>query len=181
MELCIPTESYFPMEPTTAMEPRLVALEEKQLAGMHLQMSLARNRTTEVWKGFRPRVREIEGRVGDSFISMQVYGAEPGEIFSPETVFEKWAAIEVSTQENLPPGIEPYSLVGGLYAVFLHQGPASAAPLTMQQIFGAWLPASIYQLDDREHFEILPADYRPDDPKAREEIWIPIRHSDPQT
>lgn len=42
-------------------------------------------------------------------------------------------------------------------------------------IFGTWLPASGYVLDDRPHFEVLGPGYRPDDPEAEEDIFIPIR------
>ena len=50
----------------------------------------------------------------------------------------------------------------------------------MKHIFGRWLPQSEYELDDREHFELLPEGYSPVDPEAEEEVWIPIkRNSDP--
>jgi AraC family transcriptional regulator len=55
-----------------------------------------------------------------------------------------------------------------------HHGPATDVS-TFEYIFARWLPASGYALDGRPHFEVLPADYRPLDPDAREEIWIPVR------
>ncbi|WP_419659877.1 GyrI-like domain-containing protein [Desulfosarcina variabilis] len=45
----------------------------------------------------------------------------------------------------------------------------------MQHIFGQWLPNASYSLDNREHFEILPAGYSPVDPNATEEIWVPVK------
>ncbi len=45
----------------------------------------------------------------------------------------------------------------------------------MKYIFGSWLPESEYELDSREHFEVLPETYQPMNPKAREEVWIPIK------
>jgi AraC family transcriptional regulator len=59
--------------------------------------------------------------------------------------------------------------------VFIHIGQASTFPKTMQYIFGSWLPESEYTLDSREHFEVLPAQYDPRDPDAREDVWIPIK------
>ena len=106
---------------------------------------------------------------------MQVYSATGGQIFSPTTVFEKWAVVQVLAHDSVPDGMESYTLPGGQYAVFIHNGPASAAPKTMQHIFGTWLPDSGYELDDREHFEILPDGYDPFDQHAHEEVWIPIR------
>jgi len=108
---------------------------------------------------------------------MQVFDALPGQPFTPETPFEKWAAVEVSDHSDIPPGMEPYTLQGGKYAVFVHRGPASSFAKTSNYIFGVWLPHATYELDSREHFELLGATYRPDDPDAEEEVWIPIRQS----
>ncbi|WP_339791455.1 GyrI-like domain-containing protein [uncultured Imperialibacter sp.] len=44
-----------------------------------------------------------------------------------------------------------------------------------EYIFGTWLPASAYDLDDRPHFEVLGDNYKNNDPTSEEEIWIPIR------
>jgi predicted transcriptional regulator YdeE len=90
--------------------------------------------------------------------------------------FEKWAAAEVSDFDSIPENMEPYVLQGGLYAVFMHKGAASTGFKTFQFIFGTWLPQSEYELDNREHFEILGEKYKNEDPDSEEEIWIPIKH-----
>lgn len=159
------------------MEPRIETLESKRLVGLRLKMSLAKNRTKELWQTFMPRRTEAKARVGAHYISMQVFDPSQGDPFSREAVFEKWATVEVEDQGEAPEGMDTYTLAGGKYAVFTHRGPASAAPETFHMIFGVWLPNSDYALDAREHFEVLPADYRPDDPDATEEIWIPIRNN----
>ena len=92
----------------------------------------------------------------------------------PDTVFEKWAAVEVTDFSAVPAGMAPYELADGLYAVFPHHGPASAFAQVAQHIFGVWLPASAYRLDSRDHFEVFGDAYWPFDPEATEEIWIPI-------
>lgn len=157
------------------LEPGIEKLEPKKLIGFHMEMSLSDNRTGELWQKFMPRRSEIKNRTTKDFISMQKYGE--GWDFSPSAIFEKWAAVEVTSFEEVPPKMETYLLEGGLYAVFVHQGPASEAPKTMQYIFAQWLLESGYNLDNREHFEILPEGYNPFDPQAREEIWVPIKNS----
>ena len=89
---------------------------------------------------------------------MQVYSKSDEQLFSPTNVFEKWAVVEVSTHNDVPVGMESYSLPGGQYAVFIHNGPASAAPKTMRHIFGKWLPDSEYELDDRGILKYCPKD-----------------------
>src|SRR5690606_7293055 len=89
--------------------------------------------------------------------------------------FTKWAVVEVDDFENVPEGMASYTLQSGTYAVFEHTGPASDLS-TFLYIFNEWLPSSNrYELDDREHFEVLPPDYDARDPNAKEEIWVPVR------
>ncbi len=156
------------------MESRIEALEPKKLVGIHKTMSLADNKTSELWRQFMPRRLEVKERTTSEYISMQVYSGQD-KLFNPSVLFEKWAAVEVINHEDIPDGMGPYFLDGGKYAVFIHEGPASAAPATMGYIFGRWLPESEYELDNREHFEVLPEGYSPVDPNAREEVWVPIK------
>ena len=74
--------------------------------------------------------------------------------------------------------METFTLIGGLYVVFLYQGIASAGAKTFQYILGTWLPNSEYTLDNRPHFEILGEKYKNEDPSSEEEIWIPIKFKD---
>ena len=154
------------------MEPRIEILTPKKLIGIRMQMSLSDNKTAELWRTFMPRQKEITNRLTDEFISLQNYGENWR--FSPESRFEKWATVEVSSFEIVLPDMETYDLHGGQYAVFTHHGPASTAARTMQYIFGQWLPEASYSLDNREHFEILPTGYSPVNPNATEEIWVPV-------
>ena len=157
------------------MKPKIETIQARKLVGIRQRMSLAENLTAQLWRSFMPRRHEVKSRATNEYMSMQVYSATGGQIFSPTTVFEKWAVVEVLAHDLVPDGMESYTLAGGQYAVFVHNGPASAAPKTMQHIFGTWLPYSGYELDNREHFEILPEGYDPLDQRAREEVWIPIR------
>ncbi len=157
------------------MESRIEIIEPKKLIGMNIEMSLSNNKTSELWQKFMPRREEVKNRVNSDCISMQVYDKNQKNLFSPTTQFIKWAIVEVYTYENIPDEMESYSLSGGKYAVFIHNGPAKTFPKTMQYVFESWFPESEYELDNREHFEILPEDYNPINPEAREEVWIPVK------
>ena len=149
---------------------------EKKLIGVRAEISLSNDKTRELWQQFMPRRKEISGFLNNGFYSMQVYNKDLDfKNFTPETVFEKWAAVEVANFDSVPEGMEAYTLTSGKYAVFMHKGPAHTFQKTYQYIFGVWLPNSAYELDDRAHFEILEENYNPNDPNAEEEVWIPIR------
>lgn len=154
------------------MQPQIVTLNPKKMIGMRMRMSLANNRTGELWRTFMPRRREIQKNLSADLISMQVYDApmRPGD---PTQEFDKWAAVEVTGGTPIPAGMESFTLPGGLYAVFHYQG-SSADISIFQYIFGVWLPASTYQLDARPQFEVLGEKYKNMDPESEEDIWIPI-------
>ncbi len=143
--------------------------------GQRMQMSLSDNKTGELWRRFLPRRREIQHYTGSALYSVEVYDDQYFTHFDPAKGFEKWAAIEVTEFAAIPEGLEPITLPVGLYAVFLHQGPASAGRETYRYIFGTWLPESDYLLDNRPHFAVMGEKYRNEGLSSEEEIWIPVK------
>jgi len=156
------------------MQPRIKNLEEKKLIGKRLRMSLTNNLTGRLWGEFMPRRNEINNNLTAEVISMQVYDSLYYEDFKPSNEFEKWAAVEVTDFDIVPNEMEPFTLTGGLYAVFDYKGSSTDNSI-FQYIFTTWLPSSEYQLDDRPHFEVLGEKYKNNDPSSEEEIWIPLR------
>lgn len=183
---------------------RFVELPALALVGMRQQTSLADNRMLQLWQQFRPRCKEIPRADLSRFYNLKHFGkGMDWNAFSPQTLFEHWAAVAVSGDKalingtgkapgyashknpgresgkgsgtrGLPVGMDTFELESGLYAVFVYQGLASGFSDALNAIFGQWLPGTDYQLDDRPHFEVLSEHYRPDDPNASEEIWVPI-------
>lgn len=154
------------------IEPQIITLAEKKLIGKRLTMSFARDKTEELWKSFMPRRHDVPNALTTDLISMQIYPEHFN--FEAETAFEKWAAIEVSDFKNMGEGLESFVLKGGLYAVFDYKG-SSADTKIFEYIFGSWLPKSVYQLDNRPHFEILGKRYKNNHPDSEERIAIPIK------
>jgi len=155
------------------MQPRITVLAPKGLIGQRMKMSLANPRVGELWRSFRIGQGAIANALNRDWISLAVY--PPGYFldFDPSREFERWAAVEVNPMAGVPPGMEPFDLPGGLYAVFQHKGPHTDTSI-FQFIFGTWIPQSPYALGDRPHFEVLGEEYSPMDPDSQEEIWIPI-------
>lgn len=156
------------------MKPRIEKLNEKKLIGKRLTMSLANNRTGELWKSFIPRRTDILNTLTNDMISMQVYESPHFANFKPTNEFEKWAAAEVTSFDIVPNDMETFTLPGGSYAVFDYKGSSTDNSI-FQYIFGKWLPSSHYDLDDRPHFEVIGEKYKNNDPTSEEEIWIPIK------
>lgn len=156
------------------MTPRIEKLKEKKLVGKRLTMSLANNKTGELWSSFMPRRNDIPNNITNDVISLQVYSPTYFTDFKLTNEFEKWATIEVADFDNVPADLETFTLTGGLYAVFDYKGLSTDNSI-FQYIFGTWLPNSIYDLENRPHFEVLGEKYKNNDPTSEEEIWIPIQ------
>ena len=139
-------------------------------------MSLAKDQTRQLWSSFMPERDLIQDKVGADFLSVQLYDSSLNfNDFSPQTEFTKCAMVEVSEFKKIPRDMETLTLVGGLYAVFLHKDKAQDFPKTMEYILGQWLPNSDYEVDQRAHFEVLGAQYKPNSGDSEEEVFIPIR------
>lgn len=156
------------------MEQRIEILAEKRLIGKRMKMNFSHNKTGDLWRGFMSGRKEIKNNAGIELYSMQIFPPMFFDNFSPDTEFEKWAAIEVKNFENVPDGMETFTLEGGLYSVFLYRGSSGEGASAFRYIIETWLPDSGYALDNRPHFELLGEKYRNDSPGSEEEFWIPI-------
>jgi AraC family transcriptional regulator len=168
-------ENYIRKRVKKDMQPELRNFRKKEFIGKRMVMSFSDNKTFQLWQSFMPLLGKIENRIGSELYSVEVYSSSFFEDFSPENQFEKWAAIELSGYNKIPEGMESLTIPSGLYAVFLHKGPAGEGPKTYSYIFRQWLPASEYSLDGRPHFAVMGEKYKRDDPASEEELWIPVK------
>lgn len=155
------------------IKPQIKHLEKTRLIGLHLNMSLNNNQTAELWKKFMPRKKEIQNTISEDLISMGVYdnGINLGDM---NQYFEKWATKKVLNFDNIPNGMDTFTIEEGLYAVFNYKGLSTDSSIFIY-IFNTWLPNSNYLLDNRPQFEVLGLNYKNGDPSSEEEIWIPIK------
>jgi AraC family transcriptional regulator len=155
------------------MQPKIVELQTKKLVGIRLSMSLANNKTAELWRAFMLQRNQVANKVNNDLVSMQIYDPTYHTNFNPANEFEKWATVEVTNFDNVPQQMETFVLPKGLYAVFDYKG-LNTDPAIFMYIFQTWLPGSDYVLDQRPHFEILGDKYKNNDPESEEQIWIPV-------
>jgi AraC family transcriptional regulator len=157
------------------MLPHFEVLPPTTLVGHCRCMTLLADSTADLWQDFQRLLRAQGVAPEAARYSVRVY--QPGyfEDFNPAVPFEKWASVALGPNESLLPGTEMLVLPGGLYAVFDYRGPAAAGSQVFNYIFGTWLPASGYVLDERPHFEVLGERFHRTAPDSEEEIWVPVR------
>ncbi|QEE50558.1 GyrI-like domain-containing protein [Flavobacterium alkalisoli] len=157
------------------MIPSIKLIPYKKLVGLSLNMSFADNKTAELWRSFMPRRKEIANAISNDLYSLQVYSENFFSQFNPTTEFTKWALVEVTDFNEVPEGMQMFTLPEGQYAVFNYRGSSAKGAEVMGYILQEWLPQSGYQLDNRPHFEVLGEKYKNNSDESEEEIWIPIR------
>lgn len=156
------------------MQPRIENLSEKKLIGHTLDMSLVTNKTFELFSGFMPKKNQITNSISTDIYEVMEYDSLYFKNFNPNTVFKKWATLEVSELDTIPEGMKSILLEKGLYALFNYKGLPQGFGELMRYILSEWLPKSKYQLDDRPHFNILGNKYKTNHPDSEEEVYIPI-------
>lgn len=160
---------------TVVHKPQIKFLEQKKFAGRKLIMSFTDDRTFKLWNSFMTNRKLIVNSIGNELYSIEVYPDSYSEKFNPDLSFEKWAAVEVKEHKEIPAGMQKLTIPSGLYAVFVHKGPASEGPKTYEYIFRQWLPVSDYRLDNRPHLAVMGEKYQKDSASSEEEIWIPVK------
>jgi AraC family transcriptional regulator len=157
------------------MEARIENLTEKKLIGKHIRMSFVENKTFQLWSSFMPDRKEIINSMDSNLYSIEVFSVGYFNHFDAKKTFEKWAAMEVSDFDEVPSGMDTLIIPNGLYAVFVHTGPAIEGDKIYRYIFTEWLPASEFKVEDRPHFAVMSENYQRDNPNS-EEIWIPVKN-----
>ncbi|KPM47792.1 GyrI-like domain-containing protein [Jiulongibacter sediminis] len=157
--------------------PRIENISPKKLVGMMMPMSFQNHNPGPLWSKFMPLRNTIQHRIDHRFVSLQrsPEGLLMSE-YTPSTIFEKWALVEVSAFENIPEGMKSFELTEGYYAVFRHVGNTPQGFMkSIGYILNEWLPSSGFHLDNRPHFEVLDEKYDRLNPASEEDIWIPIK------
>jgi len=139
--------------------------------GLADQFTMENNTIHLLWDDFNRRDKEIPHAVHDAAIGVCYHD----DAYTPDKSFTYMAGFAVSKVDEVPPGMSVRELPEGEYAVFEHHGALDTLGQTYDMIYREWLPASDYEVDPRDDFELY--DDRFDYGKAESimEIWIPIR------
>ncbi|MBL6445604.1 GyrI-like domain-containing protein [Fulvivirga sp. 29W222] len=165
------------LKKSISREPEFVMTTPKKLVGMCTITSLTNNNIPELWLNFISRIKEIGNIRNSGKYGIHSYDNESKvEDYSEHFTFKKWAAVEVSHYEDIPPGLDRYTMQPGKYARFIHKGGIKGFQMSIDYVYGTWLPASGYQLDTRDDFEHYGERfYGPENPESEIDMYIPIK------
>jgi AraC family transcriptional regulator len=148
---------------------RFETLQAQQLSGLLVENPVFSNEeTSQLWRGFRSRLKELSWQEGDDLFSVQVFSEnQQGQIE------QRWAAAR--HEGKVPDGMQSLKLPAGLYAVFLYRGSRNGFEEFILDKFLNVIPSYSLQIDDRPHFQRMGPAFNPFSDESEEEVWIPVK------
>jgi AraC family transcriptional regulator len=103
-----------------------------------------------------------------------------GLCFQAAGGFDYLCGIEVSSLEELSPGMQYSNIPAQRYAVFTHNGHVSNLRATLNTIWRKWLPSSGYQVNPPvngapDFFERYGPGFNPQTGVGDIEVWLPVK------
>ena len=147
------------------MQPKVLNKPAFTVVGMVYDGKNENDEIAEMWRQFVPRIPEIKDISGPSY-GICNPAREDGS-------FRYLAAMEVSSDESIPLGMESWDVPAQQYAVFPCTLPTIRE--TYKYIFESWLPGSDYTYVQAPDFEFYDDDFDPQVPDSRLYIYIPIQ------
>ncbi|MDF9824741.1 AraC family transcriptional regulator [Breznakia sp. PF5-3] len=136
-------------------KPKIMRVETFTTIGKNYQTSLLNNEIVNAWKDFisyiKKNITSIPIRSYALCNTDTPYYDEKGDV-----LFSHQLSIDYSsTYKNIPDTMEKRIVLGGRYAVFLHQGKVRDLVKTYEYIWGIWLLNNEEEFDEsRVDFEV---------------------------
>jgi len=158
------------------MIPVVKQMSDKLIVGRKIATSSAQYIPFELWSKFMPKRKEILHTVSAALYSVQVFQENTflSSTFNENTLFDMWAAVEVSKFEHIPTDMESTILVGGAFVTFILKGEKPTLTDHYNYLINDWLPKEGYRIDNRAHFQVMGDTFKRNDPNSEEEVRIPI-------
>lgn len=156
------------------MKPELVKLPARTIVGMVYEGKNENQEIGQMWQVFNGRTAEIKHIKEGA----DAYGAcapmtEELDIHKVQD-FRYMAGIEVDAVDEIPEGMEVWTLDHADYAVFKHVGDVTLIGETYKKIYGEWFPESGYEVAHTYDYELYTEDFKPGFPDSVTYIYVPI-------
>ena len=158
------------------MIPVVKQIPDKLIIGRKIATSITQYNPFELWSKFMPKRKEILNPISAEVLSIQIFQEDTfaSTSFNENTLFDMWAAIEVTKIEQPPADMESYIIYGGTFVTFTLKGEQPTLTEQYNYLINDWLPKEGYCIDNRAHFQVMGDKYKRNDPNSEEEAWIPI-------
>ena len=133
-------------------EPRILQISEMKYVGLAIEHNVHETAKgspviPQLWAALDTRMAEVKDETGNLF-------GVAGPVKSDGTA-KYAAALEVSAQTRVPPGMIAGVIPAGKYAEFIHHGPISRFSETVRFIHDSWMPKAGYTNHNCSQIEIM--------------------------
>lgn len=151
-------------------------MPDRLIVGKKITTSIAQYNLFDLWSKFMPKRKGILNTIAAELLSIQVFQEDTfaSTSFNENTLFEMWAAVEISKIEQLPADMESSIIYGGKFVTITLKGEKPTLTDHYNYLINEWLPKEGYCIDNRAHFQVMGEKYKRNDPNSEEEAWIPI-------
>jgi AraC family transcriptional regulator len=162
-----------------SMEPKFKTIKEMKIVGVSgvFISVLSPDKDNMVvipklWQAYMPRRHEIKN--AKSQTNLGVCFEVPADRQTRPDQCLYVAATEVTSFDNIPEGMELFTIPAGEYAVFTHKGPVETFEMTMNYIYGSWLPKSGKKLRHAPDIEFYDERFKLGSDDSELDVYIPI-------
>jgi AraC family transcriptional regulator len=125
-----------------------------------------------LWDRFVHRAGEVPNRIGEEMFGV-IYGRPEKERAHPDEL-QYIAAVRVSSENAIPPGMVERTVPAGTFAVFTHHGPIQMIGDTVREIYRDWLPQSAFRHAEIADIELYDHRFHCDRDDSEMEYWISV-------
>ncbi len=147
--------------------------DEQEFIGFSTETSLAHDQTMTIFQKLMPLRGRSKNFAEDPVYDIQLYPADYFSAFSPMKTFIKWAALNTTDSTNTIESLQKLQVSGGRYLCFSMEGREPSDFFT--QLYNSWFPQSVYELDNRPHFDKMWPDKTKRGNILKQEVYIPIK------
>jgi AraC family transcriptional regulator len=125
-----------------------------------------------LWQKFMPNLHKIKN--AKSTVNLGVCYEVPKNELTRSDECMYMAATEVTSFEDVPEGMETFTIPAGEYAVFTHKGPLEDFEKTMGFIYGSWLPTSGKKIRHAPDLEWYDQRFKLNEADSEIDVYIPV-------
>ena len=86
------------------LQPKIEIINKKTFIGMSQEMSIAQNKTYQLFRQFMPRKKEVMNPKNKDVFDLIIYPKGYFLAFNPTSLFTKWVLVEVASIDEIPAG-----------------------------------------------------------------------------
>ena len=158
-------------------EPQIITQDLTHFIGLITSISSPLSQTKDyideapkIWHEFNLRRKEITNRIRG--LSFGIAISEEGDMLDEKMTY--FAGVQVTSLDAIPANMKTITMPSQQFAMFEKVGHETSSHLTIDYIYGIWLPNSGYKRGQGYDYEIFGSGFSLDNPNSVSTYCLPI-------